>query len=212
MMILLENILMKLWIFYLNLTCEKCKIKAKTISKNTIIEKGVVVESGVHLNAKLVGKYTYINKNCLIDKSTLRIGRFCSIAYDVRIGLGKHPIDWVSTHSFVYKAKYGFVGSDFISEAEGELKTIIGNDVWIGANSTILAGVKVGNGAIIGAHSLVTKDVEPYSIVLGVPAKHYKFRFEKNIREKLNKSEWWNWSDDKIKEKISFFKNTNKFN
>lgn len=202
---------MRFWIFYLNLICKKCNIKAQSVSRNTKFEKGVIVEEGVYLNSLFVGKYTYINKNCLIDKNTIKIGRFCSIAYNCRIGLGGHPMDWVSTHSFTYKPKYGFNKKNLTKIAEGNLETIVGNDVWIGANSTILAGVKIGDGAIIGAHSLVTKDVEPYSIVFGTPAKHHKYRFDKEQRKKLLDCKWWNWDDNKIRENIELFSNIELF-
>lgn len=202
---------MKFWILYLNIFCDKCTIKAHSVSRHTKFEKGVIVEEGVYLNALKVGKYTYINKNCLIDKNTISIGRFCSIAYNCRIGLGGHPMDWVSTHSFTYKPKYGFSKNDLTQEAERNLETIIGNDVWIGANSTVLAGVKIGDGAIIGAHSLVTKDVEPYSVVIGTPAKHYKYRFSEGQRNKLLQVRWWNWNDNKIRENIELFKNIELF-
>ncbi len=202
---------MKFWILYLNIFCDKCTIKAHSVSRHTKFEKGVIVEEGVYLNALKVGKYTYINKNCLIDKNTISIGRFCSIAYNCRIGLGGHPMDWVSTHSFTYKPKYGFSKNDHTQEAERNLETIIGNDVWIGANSTVLAGIKIGDGAIIGAHSLVTKDVEPYSVVIGTPAKHYKFRFNEGQRNKLLQIKWWNWNDNKIKENIELFRNIELF-
>lgn len=196
---------MRFWVLYLNIICKKCTIKAQSISRNTKFEQGIIIEEGVHLNSLSVGKYTYINKNCFIDKNTIKIGRFCSIAYNCRIGLGGHPMDWVSTHSFTYKPKYGFTKNNLTFKAENNQETIIGNDVWIGANSTILAGVKIGDGAIIGAHSLVTRDVEPYSIVFGTPAKHHKYRFEKDQIEKLLNLKWWNWDDDKIRENIELF-------
>ena len=77
---------------------------------------------------------------------------------------------------------------------------IIGNDVWIGAKTTIFGGVKIGDGAVIGSCSVITKDVEPYSVVAGNPAKHIKYRFTEQQIEKLKKIEWWNWDETKINE------------
>ncbi len=199
-----------LWKMYLRVANPTCKIKAVALSRNVRFEKGVTVEYGTVLQADLVGKFTFINKYCLIDKNTKRIGRFCSIAYNVRIGLGGHPDTWVSSHPFAYDTKYGFVKQSIQIE-ESKKETIIGNDVWIGANATILAGVRVGDGAIIGAHSLVTKDIEPYSIVYGTPAKHQRYRFSEKIISELLKIQWWNWDDKKIKENIGFFKNPSDF-
>ncbi|NOX48642.1 MAG: CatB-related O-acetyltransferase [Chlorobi bacterium] len=192
------------WKVYLRITNPTCSIRAASLSRNVKFEKGVVVESGTHLQASLIGRHTYINKYCLIDKNTKSIGRFCSIAYNVKIGLGSHPSDWVGSHPFAYDVKYGFVkeGRKFDGS---NTETIIGNDVWIGANATILAGVKVGDGAIVGANSLVTKDVEPYSIVVGTPAKHRRYRFEPEIISGLQKLQWWDWDDKKIKENVGLF-------
>ncbi len=165
------------------------------------------MEYGSFVLTSFVGKYTYINMYSLIDKNTESIGRFCSIAHNVKIGLGSHPVKWATTHPFAYKKSYGFVKDDIIFEEKVTKPCIIGNDVWIGANAIILAGVKVGDGAIIGANSLVTEDVQPYSIVLGTPAKHVRFRFDPRIISALQKIKWWNWDDQKIKDNIESFKN-----
>lgn len=87
----------------------------------------------------------------------------------------------------------------------------IGNDVWIGNNAVILPGVNIDNGAIIAAGAVVTKDVSPYEIVGGVPAKHLKFRFDENIRSELNKIDWYNWPDNKIRENLELFYNPSDF-
>jgi len=196
-----------LWKNYLRITNPTCKIKAASLSRNVRFENNVVIEYGSHVQASMIGKYTYINKYCLVDKNTESIGRFCSIAYNVKIGLGDHPVDWVSTHQFAYDPKYKFTKQWKEFDNTSDRKTKIGNDVWIGANATLLAGVKVGDGAIIGANSLVTKDVEPYSIVMGTPAKHHRFRFDSKIIASLQELQWWNWDEKKIKDKIEFFNN-----
>ncbi len=203
------ELLQFLWKIYLRITNPSCTIRAAGLSRNVKFENGVVVEAGTYLQASLIGRHTYINKYCLIDKNTQSIGRFCSIAYNVKIGLGSHPSDWVSSHPFAYDVKYGFVNKEKkFNDTSNE--TIIGNDVWIGANATILAGVRVGDGAIIGANSLVTKDVEPYSIVVGTPAKHQRYRFDQEIISGLQKLQWWNWEDKKIKDNIDLFNDPHK--
>ena len=165
---------------------------------------------GCVIAADKIGKYTYINDYCLIDRNVKSIGAFCSIAYNVRIGLGNHPTDWATSHPFAYQKKYGFRDESIPFNANQNLDTIIGNDVWIGANATILAGVKIGDGAIIGAHALVTKDVKPYSVVVGSPARHIKLRFEEKITEQLLELKWWNWDDDKLRKNIDLFNNPEK--
>ena len=193
------------WIMIQKVLNPSSQIRAASISRNVKLEKRVTLKEGVHLGADLVGKYTFINKNTIVDKSTKSIGRFCSIAYDVKIGLGNHPLERTSTHPFSYKKKYGFVEADQLFETEITESTIIGNDVWIGANAIILAGVKVGDGAVVGANSLVMNDVDPYSIVVGTPAKHIKYRFDRETREKLLNDKWWNWDEKTIKKNIHKF-------
>lgn len=194
-----------LWKNYLRLTNPSCTIKAATLSRNVRFENNVVLEYGSHIQASKIGKYTYINKYCLIDKNTISIGRFCSIAYNVKIGLGSHPADWVSTHQFAYDPKYKFTKHAKKFDEKSNQHTIIGNDVWIGANASILAGVNIGDGAIIGANSLVTKNVKPYSIVMGTPAQHHRYRFDLETSKALQKIQWWNWDKKRIKENIDLF-------
>ena len=194
-----------LWNFLLRLKYPSCSIQKAQIAKCVNLENNVTIKSGCVVGSEIIGKYTFINHYCLIDKNVKSIGRFCSIAYNVRIGLGNHPTEWVSTHPFAYDKKYGFL-KESISFENKSYDTVIGNDVWIGANATILAGVKVGDGAIIGANSLVKEDVEPYSIVVGSPAKQVKKRFNEETIAKLTALKWWDWSEEKIKEKIDLFK------
>jgi acetyltransferase-like isoleucine patch superfamily enzyme len=188
-----------IWKIVFRILNPSCTIRAASISRNVKLEKNVTLAYGCHIQADFIGKHTYINKYSLVDKNTKSIGRFCSIAYNVKIGLASHPTNWVSTHTFGYEKKYGFINKNRPFEELITERCIIGNDVWIGANSIILAGVKVGDGAIIGANSLVTKDVEPYAIVFGNPASFHRFRFDETIRSKLSAIKWWELNDDKIK-------------
>jgi acetyltransferase-like isoleucine patch superfamily enzyme len=152
------------------------------------------------------------------DRETLSIGAFCSIAEGVQFlcSAGRHKMNTVSTFSMVtslynrneivkigseYKPRY--LWDDSMSVSKGPI--IIGNDVWIGFRSVILSGVTIGDGAVIYAGSVVTKDVPSYAIVAGVPAKIIRYRFDSKTIEKLVRIAWWNWSDDEIKDLIDDF-------
>lgn len=196
-----------IWVLIQRILNPYCTIHAASLCRHVKLGKGVTIGYGSHICAGRIGKYTYINKFCLIDRNTASIGSFCSIAYGAKIGLGNHPTDWVSSHPFAYDKKYGFIKQNRGFQEQITESCIIGNDVWIGANAIVLAGVKVGDGAIIGANSLVNKDIEPYSIVAGSPAKHIRYRFDEQIIAKLLKTKWWEWDDSEIREKINRFDN-----
>lgn len=139
------------------------------------------------------------------EGSTLVIGSFCSIAENVNIFLGgHHRSDWITTFPFP-----AFIKS--VSHIEGYAfsrgDVVIGNDVWLCTGAVILSGVKIGHGAVVSAGAVVTKDVEPYSIVAGNPACCVRYRFGENDRRKLLKLEWWNWSEELILKAIPFLCN-----
>lgn len=187
-----------------------CTIDSARLGKNVKLGEFVTLGYGSSVLANEIGDYTYINKYCLIDRNVVSIGKFCSIAYNARIGLGGHPTDWVSTHSFAYDKKYGFVQSNRKWDTQPN-ETKIGNDVWIGANATILAGVSIGDGAIVGAHSLVNKDVAPYSIVIGSPARHLRYCHDDETVKKLLKVKWWDLPKEELKKHIEHMENAEDF-
>ncbi len=129
----------------------------------------------------IIGQYTYIGQYSSITKS--KIGNYCSIGSGVLIGLGEHLLDGASTSAEFY---HGDVFSE-LTRAD----VVVDHDVWIGANAIILRGVHIGTGAVIGAGAVVTKDIPPYAIAVGVPAVIIRYRLEPLIREKLLASEWW---------------------
>ena len=151
-------------------------------------------------------KEEYPMKKLLVEPSalfhnnaTLRVGNFCSIAKDVTIFLGgNHRTDWVTTYPFGHIHKELFNTFDGNGHPATNGDVTIGNDVWIGYNVTIMSGVTIGDGAVIAANSHVVKNVEPYTIVGGNPAKHIKYRFTPEQIEKLLEIKWWFWEDDKI--------------
>lgn len=161
--------------------------------------------------AMSIGKHTYGRPMIWNEPNdaNLIIGNFCSISQNVKIFLGgNHRIDWVTTYPF------GHVNTNIFDTFNGnghpttKGNVVIGNDVWIGENATILSGVTIGDGAVIANNSHVVKNVEPYSIVGGNPAKFIKYRFSREQIEKLLQIQWWNWSDEKINKFIPLLCNS----
>jgi len=184
------------------------RFKGAKIDAGCCINEQSVIASNTHLlcnciiNSSRIGSYSYIGKNCIVQNTS--IGKFCSIASDVFIGLGKHPTDLISTSTLFYRTS-NTLGLKLVEkdlDFDEYAKIEIGHDVWIGTRAIILDGVKVGNGAIIAANSVVTKDVPPYAIVGGVPAKIIKYRFPENKIEQLLKSAWWDWPLEEIRLKV----------
>lgn len=170
-------------------------------------EKPIKIYKNVDIGRNnFIGKYTYIRPYTYTNNNT-SIGRFCSIGDYVIIGASKHPTDWLSTHTFQYDNLTKFCGSELYDLIEPKVypsntHTNIGNDVWVGSRSVIMQGVNVGHGAIIGAGSIITKDVEPYSIIVG-SNRLLKKRFEDSVIEKLLDIKWWDLSVELIS-KLSF--------
>lgn len=146
-----------------------------------------------------IGDYTYINSGYIY---CCKIGKFCSIGNNVSIGPGEHFFNKLSTfpiNNLVFK-------QNDVSEFKKEIPPIIENDVWIGNNAIILQGVKIGNGAVVAAGAVVTKDVPAYAIVGGVPARIIKYRFNKDEISILLENKWWNKNKSWIKNHIEYFK------
>jgi phosphonate metabolism protein (transferase hexapeptide repeat family) len=164
-------------------------------------ELGIYTSVGPHtsMNASRFGDYSYVVQDCSIVWAD--IGKFCSIAADTRINPGNHPMWRAALHHFTYRSKsYGFSVEDdsefFEWRASHRVK--LGNDVWIGHASIILPGVTIGTGAGIGAGAVVSKDVPPFAIVGGVPAKLIRFRFDEKVQDKLMNLAWWDWPREKL--------------
>jgi len=174
----------------------KCNIKQTVLSKYSNIAHHAQISNSFIGDRTSIGRYSKIQR--------AKIGKFCSVAWDVTIGALAHNYNRASSHAFTYRKQFGITENDIDFPQK---TTTIGNDVWIGCNSVIVAGVTVGDGAVIGAGAVVTKDVEPYSIVVGVPAKHIKYRFDEKIRSKLEIIKWWNFDDQVIIDNIDLFTN-----
>ncbi|GAA0739253.1 CatB-related O-acetyltransferase [Clostridium oceanicum] len=146
------------------------------------------------------------------DVDKLKIGKFCSIgsgASFIMAGNQGHRHDFITSYPFFYMNSNGEFGKDTIDGFQKASDTIIGNDVWIGTEAIIMPGVKVGDGAIIGTRALVTKDVDPYTIVGGNPAKPIRKRFSDKEIEMLLEIKWWNLSIEKIRENMNLLCSNN---
>lgn len=177
---------------------------------NTIFGKYNVVFNDVLMDSCIIGDHTYIQKRTKIFNAD--IGKFCSIASGVSIGPGVHKTDGVSTHPVFYLNNTPlikkFSDEDLFIPSK---RTSIGHDVWIGEKAIVLDGVTIGTGAIIAAGAVVTKDVEPYAIYGGVPARQIKYRFEEREIDLLLKSQWWDYSEDWFKKNYKSFTNTTEY-
>lgn len=180
------------------------RIGYKTTFANVTFGKYNWVNDNVILNNVTLGDFTYVSRNTVIGEA--RLGKFCSIGPDVKIAPGKHPTHTiVSTHPAIYSnPPYCEKNFSPIDQHNPYRHVEIGNDVWIGANSVIADGVNICDGAIIAANSLVTTNVDPYSIVRGVPATHVRYRFTVEEINFLTQIRWWDKDIDWLEKNASY--------
>ena len=177
--------------------------------KDSEIDRKAKVCTGAHILNSKVGRYSYVgNYTTVID---CEIGGFCSIADNCVIGGMSHPLDWISTSPVMYSGR-NCLKTNFTDLSYEESKhTIIENDVWIGDRCHIKAGVHISTGCVIGMGSVLTKDVGPYEIWAGNPAKLIRKRFDDATINRLLKTEWWNWSDEIIRKHTQYVNDTIRF-
>jgi acetyltransferase-like isoleucine patch superfamily enzyme len=215
---LLKNPL-TLWLRWL-LTCAYYGLKyfAKGVSieymaeiSNTRFEGNNKVYKYARLRDVELGKYSYISRGTQAYHA--QVGRFTCIGPEVVIGPGEHPVrNYVSSHPAFYstlaQAGITFSDQDYVEEIP---HTSIGHNVWIGTRAVVRAGVRIGDGAVIAAGAVVVSDVEPYTIVGGVPAKLIRPRFEPSELEVIQQTDWWNWSEEKLRANTPLFRDTSAF-
>lgn len=173
-------------------------------NRDTKLSEFIKIHEGSQINGTSIGSFSYVGKNCVLNN--VKIGRFCSIGSDVHVVAANHPTSGFISTSPVFYSKgnqcgLSFTGQDAFPEHKSVMGyfAIIGNDVWIGEHVYILGGVTIGSGAVIALGSVVTKDVPPYAIVAGVPARIIRYRFDEDTIAKLLNDSWWNESIDWLK-------------
>jgi phosphonate metabolism protein (transferase hexapeptide repeat family) len=187
-----------------------------TIPDNsTVVECnfGEYVQIGTNNNIQEseIGNFSYTSEHCQIVYS--EIGNFVNIASFVRLNPGQHPMHRASQHHMLYRREMFGLGeddSDYFAWRRANRVTV-GHDVWIGHSVTVMGGVTIGNGAVIGSGAIVTKDIPPYAIAVGNPAKVIRYRFDSDVIKKLEQIAWWNWDHATIKERIEKFNNIEEF-
>ena len=191
--------------------------RKSNITLRTVLEGKNKINENVILDGCKIGFGTYIGNNTILTKTY--VGRYCSIAEDVKVIFGKHPTKkFVSTHPSFYsiykQSGFTYINNQKFNEMNYLYEDIcvdIGNDVWIGEGVRILSGIKIGDGAIIGARALVTKDIEPYSINVGIPAKNIGKRFDDEQIKFLTDFKWWDKGEAWIKNNADLFEDIEKF-
>ncbi|WP_106753772.1 DapH/DapD/GlmU-related protein [Pannonibacter carbonis] len=191
----------------------KAKAKlAETVVHATVRQREVTIgrhcEVLAHsrLEYASIGDFSYLGEYCEVADTV--IGKFTAIANSVRIGAPNHPMDRPSQHRFTYCPEYydpaASRDAGFFADRRAA-RVLVGNDVWIGHGAILLPGVTVGDGAVIAAGAVVSRDVAPYTIVGGVPARRIRDRFAPSISARLSRIRWWDWPDEVIFSRLSDF-------
>ena len=187
-----------------------------------------VFHSNVTIQRSQFGAWTEVGANSYIIETTFddysytagdnqiiysEIGKFSNIASHVRINPGNHPVERVTMHHMMYRRKmYGFGEDDAeFFQWRRDHKCVVGHDTWLGHNVIVLPGVTMGHGSVAGSGSVVTHDVDPYTIVVGVPARPLRTRFPQTIINTLLKIEWWHWDHDTLKARLDDLNDVEKF-
>jgi phosphonate metabolism protein (transferase hexapeptide repeat family) len=192
---------------------EKRKLSEKPLVHKTAVVNDCQLGAWVSIGARttmietIFVDYSYVCNDCQIIYA--EIGKFCSIASHARINPGNHPLNRAALHHFTYRSiSYSLAETDdsaFFDWRRAH-KVIIGHDVWIGHSAILLPGVTIGTGAAIGAGAVVTKDVAPFTVVAGVPAKVIRRRVSEEAEAALMRIQWWNWSRQQLRAALHDFR------
>ena len=172
------------------------KISLLALLSDAQVDPHAAIHSGTRFYRSSIGKYSYVGRKGFVTNAS--IGNFTSIGGGCDIGGTSHPLDWVSTSSTFHKWENVFKKNFARHEFEIFKQTTIGNDVWIGTNVLIKAGITIADGAVIGMGAVVTKDVGPYEIWAGNPARMIRKRFDEETIARLLETKWWEKSDEEI--------------
>jgi acetyltransferase-like isoleucine patch superfamily enzyme len=174
--------------------------------RKSIFSKDSEIRHFAKMKNSSVGKYSRLNPDCKLANTS--VGNFTAIGRNTTCGLGRHPLNFISTQNIFYKKNK--MNNRWVMPIHlPSLPITIGNDVWIGVEALVLDGVTIGDGAVIGARSVVTKDIPPYAIAVGSPAKIIKYRFDPEVIERLLEINWWNFTDAELDKNIRFFREEN---
>ena len=193
---------------------KNCRIVNSSVGDHVVVgEHSVLLDSTMEAYSQVnrfsmvrhsvIGRYSYAGKNFMIISS--EIGRFSSISWNVTIGGANHDYSKVTTHSFLYHPAFDMIeeGKPLYDRFADDC--IVGNDVWMGTGSQVLRGVRVGDGAVVGANAVVTHDVPPYAVVAGVPARIIRMRFDDKTIGRLLRIRWWDLEPALIRENVALF-------
>jgi phosphonate metabolism protein (transferase hexapeptide repeat family) len=180
------------------------RVHSSSLLRDTVLGQFTDIAERVILAECTVGDYSYIERQ--VEAIYTTIGKFCAVAANARLNALNHPMERISQHKITYRPNEYFVHAKVdkaFREKRQQARVVIGHDVWIGHGAIVLPGVSIGHGAVVAAGAVVTKDVEPYAIVAGVPATRIKWRFEQSIRERIIQLAWWDWEQEKLADAIA---------
>jgi phosphonate metabolism protein (transferase hexapeptide repeat family) len=175
------------------------RVHGSATLRNAALGRFTELKERVQLLDSTLGDYSYMERDA--EAIYAEIGKFCAIAAATRINALNHPTGRISQHKITYRPNEYFAGAKLdkaFREERIAQKVVIGHDVWIGHGAILLPGVSIGHGAVVAAGAVVTKDVAPYAIVAGIPARFIKWRFPSEISTRIIALSWWDWEHEKL--------------